>query len=129
MKKKICIFDMDGLLIDSEKGMWFRNEEIALRELGYEYDNPFFRTLMGRPFIACKDELYGRYGNDFPLESFLSRIYELNEEQILNNGIELMPGVKEILTYLKNKNIECVVCSSTKKNISFMSLKYLGFVD
>ncbi|MDD6497392.1 MAG: HAD family phosphatase [Solobacterium sp.] len=129
MKKKICIFDMDGLLIDSEKGMWFRNEEIALRELGYEYDNPFFRTLMGRPFIACKDELYGRYGNDFPLESFLSRIYELNEEQILNNGIELMPGVKEILAYLKNKNIECVVGTSTQKHLALKMLENLGILD
>ena len=57
MKKKLCIFDMDGLLIDSEKGMWFVNEEKALDILGYKYDNSFFRTLMGRSFISCEKEL------------------------------------------------------------------------
>ena len=53
----------------------------------------------------------------------------MNEEQILNNGIELMPGVKEILAYLKNKNIECVVGTSTQKHLALKMLENLGILD
>lgn len=129
MKKKLCIFDMDGLLIDSEKGMWFVNEEKALAILGYDYDNSFFRTLMGRAFNTCEKELKGKYGKDFPFVEFYELVNKLNREQIQNNGIKLMPGVIEFLEYLKNKEIDCVVGTSTEKDMAKNMLKNLGIID
>lgn len=129
MKKKLCIFDMDGLLIDSEKGMWFVNEEKALDVLGYKYDNSFFRTLMGRAFIACEKELKEKYGNDFPFVEFYEMVNRLNREQIQKNDIKLMPGVIEFLEYLKDKDINCVVGTSTQKDMAKNMLKNLGIID
>ena len=129
MKKKLCIFDMDGLLIDSEKGMWFVNEEKALAILGYEYDNSFFRTLMGRAFNTCEKELKEKYGNDFPFIEFYDLVNRLNREQIQNNEIKLMPGVVEFLEYLKDKEISCVVGTSTEKDMAKNMLKNLGILD
>ena len=129
MKKKLCIFDMDGLLIDSEKGMWFVNEEKALDILGYKYDNSFFRTLMGRSFISCEKELKEKYGNDFHFVKFYEMVNDLNKKQIQENKIKLMPGVIEFLEYVKDKGIDCVVGTSTQKETATRMLTNLGIIN
>lgn len=108
-----CIFDMDGLLIDTEKGMWFISEGKALDDLGYSYTTDFFVSLMGTATPDCKIKMLEKYGNDFPFEEYAKLVSKYNDEQINSGNIKVMSGTFELLDYLKSKNIECVIGTGT----------------
>ena len=45
---KLLVFDMDGLLLDSERHMYSRLGAEVSRKLGMEIDLPFLRSMMGK---------------------------------------------------------------------------------
>lgn len=122
---KLAIFDMDGLLIDSERGMWVVNEEKALNELSYPFSIDFAKTLMGASYDISKQRLVNHYGKDFPVEKFYEIVFKLNAEMINNNEIKLMKGTKELLEFLYNNNIKCCVATSSLKHTADPILKNL----
>lgn len=108
-----CIFDMDGLLIDTEKGMWFNSEARALDDLGYPHTRDFFVSLMGTSSKDCEIIMYKKYGDDFPFEKYSELVDKYNVEQIEANSIKPMPGAIELLTFLKERNVKCIIGTGT----------------
>ena len=54
-----------------------------------------------------------QYGEDFDGDGFLKEARVRNQAWIDANGIPLKQGVKEILQFLKDKQIPAAICSST----------------
>lgn len=127
-KIKLVIFDMDGLLIDSEAGMWVVNEEKVLNEFGYEFSLEFAKSLMGASLEVSCNRLKEHYGSDFDTDKFYKRVYELNNKMIENNEIKLMKGSIELLEFLKNANISMCIATSTRKEIAIPILKNLDIL-
>lgn len=125
-KIELVIFDMDGLLINSERCMWAHNAKILTEKLGYKYDLEWHRALMGLSRDYYKKSSLERYGNDFPFESFYKDLLELNNKSIENKEVPLMDGAIEILDYLKNNNIKYTIATSTKINLATKVLKSCG---
>lgn len=112
MEKPAFIFDLDGTLIDTEK-LYRKYWPMALRDYGYELSDE--RALMlrslGRPFAPAQFKEW--YGDDFDYNLVRQRRKEYVEGHIEKYGIELRPGVKEILEYLRDKNITVAIATAT----------------
>ena len=116
------IFDLDGTLIDTEK-LYRKYWPMALADYGYKLSDE--RALMlrslGRPYAPAQFKEW--YGEDFDYNLVRKRRKEYVEGYIEKNGVELRPGVKEILEYLKDKKITVAIATATDYE---RTVKYLN---
>ncbi len=130
MKKiKLAIFDMDGLLIDTERQMWLRNEQIVLKEMGYEPDMDMLRGIMGMTFEEEEKVFKGFYGEDFDPGYYFPHLVAYNQKQVLSEGVPKRPGTDELLEYLKEKGITMAVATSTHRDNALIMLEKAGIGD
>ena len=108
------LFDMDGLLLDSERVALDCFEESAL-ELGLPWDRAFALTLVGITARESDRMMLRKFGEDFPVELHRQRFSELYEAAIASGAIALKPFVRELLDYLERAQIPCAVATSTQR--------------
>ncbi len=128
MEKPAFIFDLDGTLIDTEK-LYRKYWPMALADYGYELSDE--RALMlrslGRPFAPRQFKDW--YGEDFDYNLIRQRRKEYVEGHIEKYGIDLRPGVKEILTYLRDKNITVAIATATDPERTAKYLEMTGISE
>ena len=105
------IFDMDGLLVDTERVLFEVMVEIGPR-FGVEVDLAWFQSLIGLPIQTSTAVMVERYGADFPMRDFLSAVGERGRAAN-EAGVVLKDGVLEILDHLDALGLPCAVCTSS----------------
>lgn len=128
MIKLVC-FDMDGLLIDSERQMWSKNQAIAAKQFGYDFTMEFMVKTMGSGADGFKKMVYEEYGNDFPYVEYRKLLQKLNDEQVDTVGIPLKKGAIELLDYLRKENIAITLGSSSQRDYIEKVLKKAHVID
>ena len=123
---KLCVFDMDGLLIDSERQMYSKTGYEVSRQLGRPIDMDFLTAQMGGSFKAYEEHVLERYGADYPLEEYWKIYWEKVDDMVYNVSIPLRPGVKQILDYCKASGIKMAIASSSKHYVINNCLKNSG---
>lgn len=108
------IFDMDGVLIDSER-ISFQCFQEVFKEYSYKIDEPFYLKLIGRNVKSIKVIMEEEYGADFPFDIIYRKKADLAREVTDKNGVIVKPGVHELLDYLNEENYKIAVASSTRK--------------
>ena len=119
---KLCIFDMDGLLIDSERYMWNVSMDIAARQQNRIMDDEFHNSLMGLSRQNSAKKIMEYYGPDFDIKKFYETI-EIENNKIMAKGVPLMQGAMELLNYLKQTGIKTCIGTSTNRKNAFNLLK------
>ncbi len=119
------IFDMDGTLIDTEKYYricWPR----ALADFGYSVTDEQVLSLrsLGRPFAPRR--LKEWFGEDFHYEAVRNRRKELMEEMIAEQGIVCKPGLRELLSYLREQQITVAIATATDLERTHQYLAMVG---
>lgn len=124
---KAIIFDMDGVLLDSES-ICDKTWVIASKEMNIPMDEKTLNDCRGCNKSDTMQILKNRYGSDFDSAKFLSRTSELFYEVENRDGIALMPYVKETLEYLSKKYVLCLASSTRMESVS-RQLKNAGIID
>jgi len=120
-KKRLIIFDLDGVIVDSKKNMniaW--NDTSKKFQLNISFQKYF--EFLGLSFNKILKSL-GLKKNFKSIANHYSKISLKNF-----NKIKLYKGVKNTLNYLKKENYVCIVTSKdkfrTKKLIKYFNLEF-----
>lgn len=113
-KVDAVIFDMDGVLIDSERRSLECFQEV-FKEYNYKIDEKFYLGLIGRSVKSIKTMMEEEYGTDFPFDVIYGKKSKLALEITNRDGVIIKPGVHDLLDYLNKENYKIAVATSTRR--------------
>lgn len=119
------IFDMDGLMLDSERAS-LRSWSRGAHELGLQIEDDFWLRLVGHSTAACEAILRERL-DDAQIAALLERCYALYHAEV-DAGLPLRPGIHEILQMLARHGIACGVATSTRRPLAPHKLEVAGLL-
>lgn len=124
---KGIIFDMDGVILDSET-ISDRTWMEAAKEKNLEVNIELINACRGSNKNDTIEIFKKYFGNNFDGEDFLTRTSELFHQIEENEGIPLMHYAKEILEYLKPR-YTLALASSTRGETVERQLRTAGVID
>ncbi len=122
------IFDMDGILIDSERQsnegwIW------AAGQLGVDMPMWLIDSFKGAPAeLCCKffDDYYKGVIDYWEAKELRTQyVYKIRETE----GIPVKKGVKDIFEYIRNSGLKCAVATSTRRESAEKTLHEIGVRD
>lgn len=128
MTVKGVIFDMDGLMIDTEKLLkrfWCQ----AANEFGYPMKEEHVLSIRSLAAKYAIPKLKGYFGEDFDYAAVRSRRMELMNAYIEEHGVEKKKGLDELIAYLKKENIKMAVATATDEVRTKKYLESIGIYD
>ena len=122
------IFDMDGVIFDSEN-LVFQCWKIVAEKYGIKDVEAACRECLGVNSVESKERFLKKYGEEFPYDEYKSEMSALYHQTAATGGLELKPGIVELLTFLKNKKYRLAVASSTRRAVVESQLQNAGVLD
>ncbi|MCI7759181.1 MAG: HAD family phosphatase [[Eubacterium] saphenum] len=122
---KAVIFDMDGLLLDTEK-LLVRFWQEAARDSGFDMTREIALNIRSMHRSFAIPYLKSVLGDDFDYLKIRSRRMELMNEHLAKHGLELKKGAKTLLTYLNENKIPAAVATATDYERAEKYLKETG---
>lgn len=124
-KIKAVLFDMDGLMFDTER-LYMKTWYPSAKKYGYDVTEPLLLSLLGKTAELgqkiCQDE----FGPDFPFYEIRRDRLALSNAHIRENGIIAKPGLHSLLDYLDKKGIKKAVATSSEREIADFYLEISG---
>lgn len=112
---KTVIFDLDGLLVNSELMTYeFYKRILAEKEIDFPLKT-YTDVYCGRTAVRNLTELIENYDLPFDVEKGLELTHEAEKEYLSTKGVPLKKGAKELLDFLKNKDYGIYLASSSGK--------------
>ena len=132
MLKNYCvIFDMDGVIFDSERACLYTWTETAMK-YGIRGVREVFDRCIGTNNNQTRQIVEDAYSGEFGegiADKLLSESSRLFHEKYDGGNLPIKDGVKEILEYLREKKVRCAVASSTRKAVVEAELRDAGLID
>ena len=123
-KPKAVIFDMDGLMLDTERPMipiWIE----AGKAIGWDIQAQTAINTIGKNGDDIRKLCMGELGPDFPYEKFKTELNRLFDEEF-EKGIGHKPGLLELLDHLASLNMPLAVGTSSRKSAAQWKLEKAG---
>lgn len=125
---KALVFDMDGVLIDSESVCDVIWERLA-DEMGLPDIQAAIAENRGCNEALMAKNLIARYGEGFDCKKFFEDFRVHFHEVEFSQGIPLLPHVAETLDYLKGRGYKLALATSTRRSTATRQLKAVGIFD
>lgn len=109
------IFDMDGLMLDTERlapRAWID----AAQAMGVEFDLTLTQPMVGRNFRDCQSIIADHYGPSYPTADLMKAWHVAYDAIVAREGIALKEGLVELLDWLEDAGIPKAVATSTRRD-------------
>ena len=123
MNIQAVLFDMDGLMFDTER-IYYKAWQEAAQKAGYEITWEIYTQLVARNSEYIGRVLRQILGEDFPYEQVLEEKRRLSDAMIEAEGIQRKPGLLTLLDALEAKGIKKAVATSSfrEKALHYLEL-------
>jgi HAD superfamily hydrolase (TIGR01509 family) len=124
--KKAAIFDMDGLMFDTER-LYRESWMVLAEEFGQTPDPAFPAAIAGTAGEGMRKVIRSHYPNLDP-EAFIKACFD-RVRGITKTCLPEKPGLRQILELLKNSGVKMAVASSSEEDIIRRNLHTAGVED
>ena len=114
---KGIVFDMDGVILDSEK-IYRKYEYVAAEKYGLPMDNieEFCNRIAGGTKHTNKIVFQEFFNTDIDYMEYRDVVSAGVEAYATEYGYEVKPGIKELFDFLKERKIKIALATSTDKD-------------
>ena len=122
------IFDMDGLMLDSEplyQAAW----QAAAQDLGFTIAGELYQSLVGRSSTEADRLFVEMFGDEFPVAVFNERWDQRWRELIKTQGVALQPGLLPLLDWVGEQGLPKAVGTSSNTTEAELCLTVAGIRD
>ena len=121
------IFDMDGLMLDTERIARLAWQEAA-RDAGFEMSDAVFSLMIGRSKRDSGELMREHLGPGFEFEKAHAATSVIFEKMVERDGLPLKPGVRELLDDLTARRVPLGVATSTRNPIAGVRLQQVDLL-
>ena len=120
------IFDMDGVLVDSEY-TYFQSKSQILSEAGHEVEDSYHFQFMGTTSDYMWEKMKQEFSLPLSVAEYIQQMTALRQAMIKRDGIRVIPHVQEFVKGLSQAGLKLAVASSSslaeiKVNLAEISL-------
>ncbi len=119
------LFDMDGLLIDSEP-LWFEVESEVMAHLGGQWDPADQRALVGGSLDRTVDYLLSRATRAVPRDEIGRWLVDGMTALLRERGVPVLPGVRELLAEVTDAGMRSALVTSSERQIMEAAIPKIG---
>lgn len=113
---KAMIFDMDGLLIDSEP-LWKRGHVKAFKEVGIDFDERHHKLMLGQRTNDAIRNVHRHYPWEGKSPDHVEAVTVKEVIELIKKEITLKPGVHEVLALCKKQGLPVAIASSARPEV------------
>lgn len=122
------VFDMDGVIFDSERLVLVCWEKVAERH-HIEGITEVMTACIGTTKVKTEEIVLEHYGENFPYDEFSKEASLLFHEIAERDGLPVKRGVRELLEYLREQKVPLALASSTRLEVVSQELKQAGLYE
>lgn len=128
MNYEAVVFDMDGVIFDSERAVMNCWLELAQKYDIKDIEKPYF-ACVGTTITRTREIMLETYGEDFPYDEYARESSLMYHEKYDGGKLPMKPGVMELLSYLNGKGKKIALASSTRRETVTNQLRWAGIID
>ncbi len=119
------MFDMDGLLVDTEP-LWFKVESEIMARLGGSWDRADQGRLIGGSLVKSVDYMLARATIPAAPATVASWMVDGMVALLTQGDTQLMPGARELLDEVASAGIPCALVTSSERPVMDAVIGRLG---
>ncbi len=125
---KAVVFDMDGVIFDSERAVMQCWKEVASRHNIPDIEKAIL-ACTGTTMVRTREIMLNLYGADFPYDEYARESSAIFHSRYDGGRLPMKPGVKELLTFLKEHDKKIALASSTRQQVVTDELRDAGVIE
>ena len=125
---KAVVFDMDGVIFDSERAVMQCWKEVASRHNIPDIEKAIL-ACTGTTMVRTREIMLNLYGADFPYDEYARESSAIFHSRYDGGRLPMKPGVKELLTFLKEHDKKIALASSTRQQVVTDKLRDAGIIE
>ncbi|MBQ7775615.1 MAG: HAD family phosphatase [Lachnospiraceae bacterium] len=125
---KAVVFDMDGVIFDSEK-LVIECWQVIADKYGVPNIVEACNECLGVNATETRQKFLNRYGQDFPYDEYKSEMSKLFHDNYDGGRLPMKTGVVELLQYLKETGVKVALASSTRSVVVRQELTDAGIIE
>ena len=116
MQYQAVVFDMDGVIFDTERLVIEFWKEVAKKHNIPNIEHTCIQCL-GTNRVRTREIFLENYGADFPFDPYCAEVTELFNTHYKGVPLPTKPGIRELLSYLQEQDIKVGLASSTAQHL------------